>query len=107
MSKRWRFIESGETGVYTTRQVLDEGALLAIVAHDLDGDWQFLHDEDDDEQGDLRDEDDLLFVPLQEIVDRFPEVSEVADLLPGWFAHRLALAGPWVRAAQPTDWSAD
>ncbi|HWE80489.1 MAG TPA: hypothetical protein VG265_02475 [Gaiellaceae bacterium] len=104
MGRRWRFAEPGTTGVYSTRQVLDEGALLAIVAHDTDGDWQFLHEESDDAP-EARDEDDLVLVHLQEIDDRFPEVAELADLPRGWYAWREEQGQAWVREPQPAEWS--
>jgi hypothetical protein len=102
----WSFAEPGTTGVYSTRQVLDEGALLGIVAHDPDGDWQFLHEEADDAP-EVRDEDDLVFVPLQEVADRFPEVHELADLPRGWYAWRAERGEAWAREPQPREWAAD
>jgi hypothetical protein len=41
----WKFPDPPDTGVFTTRQVFDDGVLLSLVSHDADGDWQFLHDE--------------------------------------------------------------
>jgi hypothetical protein len=103
----WNFADSPDTGVYTTRQVFVEGDLLSLVSHDLDGDWQFLHDEEGDEEGELRSEDDLMFVRFREIVDRFPEVEQLADLPIEWMATRKADGEPWVRERQPTEWAAE
>jgi hypothetical protein len=103
----WRFAQSPDTGVYTTRQVFVDGELLCLVSHDPDGDWQFLHDEESDDEGDLRDEDDLMFVPLQRIVDRCPEVEHLADLPLGWIASREAAEKPWAREPQPKEWAVD
>jgi hypothetical protein len=107
MAGRWRFADSPETGVFTTRQAYLEGEPLGLVSHDVEGDWQFLHDEDEGEDGELRDEDDLMFVPLREIVARFPEVEQLADLPVGWVASREARGRPWVREPQPPEWAAD
>jgi hypothetical protein len=106
MARRWQFADPPETGVFTTRQVLVDGAPLALVSHDVEGDWQFLHDEEGDDD-ELRDEDDLQLVPLQEIVQRFPEVAQLADLPVGWIASRETGDGPWVRAPQPPEWASD
>jgi len=103
----WKFPDPPNTGVYTTRQAFVEGELLALVSHDPDGDWQFLHDEDEDEGGDLRNEDDLMYVHLQQVVGRFPEVKQLADLPAGWIATREAADQPWVRERQPKEWGAD
>ena len=94
-------------GVFTTRQVFVEGDLLSLVSHDPEGDWQFLHDEESNEEGELRDEDDLMFVRLQQIVDRFPEVVQLADLPTGWIASRDTAEEPWVREPQPKEWAAE
>ena len=103
----WTFPDPPDTGVFTTRQVFVDGELLCLVSHDPDGDWQFLHDGDADDESELRDEDDLLFVHLQEIVDRFPEVKQLADLPAGWFASRETADAPWVREPQPKEWASD
>ena len=103
----WRFSDPPDTGVFTTRQVFIDGEPLSLVSHDPDGDWQFLHDEEEDEEGDLRDEDDLMFVRLQHIVDRFPEVEQLADLPIGWIASRDTGEEAWVREPQPKEWATD
>jgi hypothetical protein len=100
----WRFSDPPETGVFTTRQVFIDGELLALVSHDLDGDWQFLHDEESEEEGEERDADDLMLVHFQHIVDRFPEVEQLADLPMGWIASREVAEQPWLREPRPTEW---
>jgi hypothetical protein len=107
MPGAWRFADPPATGVFSTRQVFVEGAFLALVSHDGDGDWQFLHDGDEEGDEDLRSEDDLLLVRLQEVVDRFPEVVVLSDLPRGWYAWRDGPEVPWTRERQPADWSAD
>ena len=103
----WNFPDPPDTGVYTTRQVFDEGALLSLVSHDPDGDWQFLHDGDDDE-GECRNEDDLIYVHFAHIVDRFPELRQLRGALPiGWMATCETAGEPWVRAPQPKEWATE
>ena len=46
-----------------------------------------------------------MFVRLQEIVDRLPEVKQFADLPIGWFASRETGDAPWVREPQPEEWA--
>jgi hypothetical protein len=101
----WNFPDRPDTGVYTTRQVFDEGALLSLVSHDPGGDWQFLHDGDDDDESELRDEDDLIYVQFGHLVDRFPETRQLADLPIGWMATRETAGEPWLRAPQPKEWA--
>ena len=104
----WHFLDSPDTGVYTTRQVYVEGQPLSLVSHDLDGDWQFLHDEDAaDEEAELRDPDDLMLVHFRHVVDRFPEVEQLADLPIGWFAWRESADQVWVREPQPKEWATE
>jgi hypothetical protein len=103
----WKFSDSPDTGVYTTRQVFVEGELLSLVSHDLDGDWQFLHDEEAEEEGEVRDTDDLMIVHFQHVVDRFPEVEQLVDLPIGWIASRENAEKPWVREPRPKEWATE
>jgi hypothetical protein len=80
------------------------GALLSLVSHDLQGDWQFLHDEDAEEEGELRDTNDALLICLEDVVARFPEVEQLADLPVGWIAWREGPTDPWVREPRPAEW---
>ena len=101
----WKFADPPDTGVYTTRQVFLEGEPVGLVSHDPEGDWQFLHAEEADEAGDLRDEDDLMFVHLRHLVDRLPEMQQFADLPIGWIASRKTPEAAWVREPQPEEWT--
>jgi hypothetical protein len=78
--------------VYVSRAVLESTAPLRLVAHDADGDWQFLSGSGDD---------DLLHVPLARVVEHVPEVAAFDDLDQGWIAWRESVDGPWVRQPQP------
>lgn len=97
MSSVWRFKDPPETAVYTSRQVYVDGELLGLVAHDLDGDWQFLHNEGAEPQGEGRDTADLMVVHFHHIIERFPEVEGLSDLPVGWTAWRDRPNEPWVR----------
>ena len=71
------------------------------MAHDSDGDWQFLDDDYDDDQPGS--EDDIALVHLAHIVERFPEVVLLADLPVGWTAQRDTADEPWTREREPSD----
>jgi hypothetical protein len=103
----WAFSDSQDFGVYTTRQVFVDGEPVSLVSHDLDGDWQFLHDDDGDDDGELRDEEDLLLVRLRDVVERFPDIKQLADLPIGWMASRETSDAPWIREPQPKEWATD
>jgi hypothetical protein len=103
----WRFAEAPDLGVYATRQVIEGGEPLGLISHDLDGDWQFLHNEDAEEDGELRDVGDLMFVHLHHVTSLFPEVHDVADLPLGWIAWRDGPDDPWVREPRPAHWATD
>ena len=49
----------------------------------------------------------LMFVRLQQIVDRFPEVEQLADLPIGWIASRDTGEDTWVRELQPKEWATE
>lgn len=74
----WPFADSPDTGVFTTRPVLD-GAPIKDVHHDQDGDWQILC-------GTTLDEEDGRIVGFAHLVDMHPSLTSLADLPRGWSA---------------------
>ncbi|MGY1841176.1 MULTISPECIES: hypothetical protein [unclassified Modestobacter] len=76
----WPFADSPRTRVYTTQPVLD-GAPVQDVFHDPDGDWQ-VH------CGTTMAVEDARVVHLGQLVQVVPELVSLADLPPGWGAHR-------------------
>jgi hypothetical protein len=78
--------------VYVSRAVLESAEPLRLVAHDADGDWQFLSGSGDD---------DLLHVPLARVAERVPEAASFDDLDTGWIAWRESPGTPWIRQPQP------
>jgi hypothetical protein len=73
---QWTFPDSPELGVFVTRQLWDGREPLVTVHHADDGDWVF---SGWTEAGTVED-DDLLLVCFHHVVDRFPEVAELASL---------------------------
>lgn len=87
---RWPFADSPDTGVYSTRFVLDEDYPILLISHDPDGAWQFLC-------GTTDNPDDGRLIPLQEVVELDETVRKVADLPTGWRAWRDSTEGPWMQ----------
>ena len=93
----WPVPLPAELGVFTTRQILEEGAELVRVTHDWDGDWQFL--DWGPEEGE-RDVADLRLVCLRHVVELWPGVvARFADLEPG--------VGAWRDDDDPDAWEVD
>jgi hypothetical protein len=89
--REWPFDEAKNLGVFTTKQVIEEGYPILLVTHDDEGDWQFLC-------GTTNDTEDARLVCLKEIVENHPSVVELADLPMGWQAQRDAADQPWERS---------
>lgn len=64
--------------------------IVTLVAHDGDGDWQFLGDSGAERK-------DAAFVCLHHLVDIEPSISGLLDLPTGWTAVRGNTASEWVR----------
>jgi len=76
---------------------MHEGSPILYVYHDEDDHgWQFHGAEPSLMKH-------ALLVALKGIVSRDPSVCEVADLPPGWFAHRHSVTAPWVREKNITE----
>ena len=91
MNNDWPFEDSPETACFTTRSVLLREKPIQIVLHDDEDDcWHFLCSEHSDAL-------DARVISLREMLQLAPEVSEIADLLPGWTAVRTESTGDWTR----------
>lgn len=88
--REFPFNESPTLGVYATQEILDLQAPILLVLHDRDGDWQFLPGSDPGLA-------DGVVLHLAHIVERFPNIHELADLARGWGAERSAAGAPWDR----------
>ena len=86
----WPFEESSNTVVYSTKYVVHQGAPLLTVAHDHDGDWQFLC-------GTTDDPDDMSIVCFGCMFENHPAIADFKDLPRGWIAWRDDETSPWQR----------
>jgi len=91
MNTSWPFDQPENCAVISVRQVMLEGAPVLLVTHDEeDHGWQFLAG------GEFRTEDGVV-VSFRSVVFKDPTLFELADLPPGWQAHRNGLDAAWVR----------
>jgi hypothetical protein len=70
--------------------VAREGFDVLLVAHDFNGDWQFL-DDTTDEPG------ECVMLCLGCIFEKHPDMAAIADLPRGWGAGRKAVDAEWER----------
>lgn len=91
------FREDRHTAIYTCQRVLD-GAPILMVAHDEDGDWQFLCGGDHEEEG----EDEGKLACLECMVASDLSLNEVAGMDIGFQAERSGLDHAWVVQPGPT-----
>jgi hypothetical protein len=89
----WPFPVSPDALVLTTKAIAFDGAAVAGVVHDEEGEWQFL----DDPAVDME---DLTIVHLAHVVARRPELGAVGDL-PAGFEAWLGGDGAWIH--EPLD----
>jgi hypothetical protein len=78
------------TAVYTTTYVIKENSFITLVAHELDGDWQFMGSETITEYEKM-----AAIVGLGEIIKRDKSVLKVADLPIGYQAVRKNKSDKW------------
>ena len=86
----WPYQAGKNRAILTTKPVIQDQHPVLLVAHDDDGDWQFLC-------GTTNEPDDGQLVCLGDILDRDPTLAEVADLPEGWCAAREAVGAAWTR----------
>lgn len=86
----WKFDQARNVACITCPSVMAGGPVL-LAAHYADDDsWAFL-------DGQALDMADARVVAMASVVDRHPDLDEIADLPPGWSARRVAVGEPWTR----------
>lgn len=85
----FKFYEPKNRTAFTTRQWLEEHKPILVVAHDHEGDWQFLTGDQEPE--------DIRIVALEQVVLRDPSLNELFDLEFGERAFRDVAGGEWTR----------
>ena len=86
----FKFLESEDLEVYTTRQYLDLKKPILCVVHEEDGDWQFL-------TGDPIVEGDIRPVRLGKLVKQDLSLNGAFNLDYGEYAEREAVGAAWRR----------
>ena len=90
------FEDPQNTKAFTTRRVTELNYPVLVVSHDADdGAWQFLC-------GTTNDPKDGVVEYLGRILERHPELVELADLPLGWIAWREDETSAWIREPRPT-----
>lgn len=84
--------------VFSTNQIMSDELPLLLVTHDEDGDWQFVHGSETDDLA------NAALMHVEHVLERYPEIAELADLPPGWIATRSEPGERWQRMRRPADW---
>ena len=88
-----KFKESDNTAVFTTKFVITDHKDITTVTHDKeDGAWQFFSNDHFDHLEDV-----AKVVALGEIIEMDSTLLDLADLPPGFSAHRKFKGDKWVR----------
>jgi len=96
----WPFADRISAATFCTGKVVHEGFPVLQVAHDTNGDWQFL-DATSDELG------EPVMLCLGCVFERDPSLAEIADLPLGWGAFREHPGAPWERWEKEEEEEAD
>jgi hypothetical protein len=91
----WPFTDSPETGVFVARALWAGNEPLLGVRHHDDGDWTFWGSTEPTDENALA---LLVLVHLEHVVDRFPEVLELAELPLDRSAVRTSATHPFVQS---------
>jgi len=88
--KSKKFPQPINTAVYTTVHVMKGGSPIVWVSHELDGDWQFMGNEEIEDYSKI-----AMVVGLGEIIQVDKSVLKIADLPMGYCATRLSKSDKW------------
>lgn len=86
----WPFDQAPNVACISCRSVVDGAPVLVVTHYDDDHSWAFL-------DGQTYDPGSALVVAMKTILDRHPDLTEIADLPPGWSATRPTVDQIWTR----------
>jgi hypothetical protein len=84
----WIFDQAPNVACIADRSVMSGRPVLVVAHYEDDHSWAFL-------DGGPFDPADALVVAMSEVVERHPELVEIAELPAGWSASRSAVGQPW------------
>jgi len=90
----WPFDQGRDVACVASRSVVDGRPVLCVTHYADDHDWGFT-------DGGPADPASAVVVAMATVVDRHPDLTEVADLPPGWSATRADAGLAWARAPDP------
>ena len=94
----WKFDQPPNVACITCQSVIDGHPVLVATHYDDDHSWGFM-------DGAATDMATALVVAMSEVLERHPDLEEIASLPPGWSATRAAAGKPWMK--QRHDWDAE
>lgn len=92
----WKFDQAPDVACITCRAVIDGKPILVVTHYEDDHSWSFM-------DGSPTNTAAALVVAMSEVVERHPELQDLAFLPPGWSAMRVSTNGPWI--TRQDDWS--
>lgn len=84
------FDQAPNVACIASASIMADAPVLIVTHYEDDHSWAFL-------DGKTFDPATALLVAMSEVLDIHPELSEVADLSPGWTATRGAVDERWVK----------
>lgn len=93
----WPFDQPPNVAAITTRQVIEDGFPILTVVHYADDDsWAFLC-------GTSIATEDGRVIRMDEALKIDSTLVTIADLPPGWLAHRCAIGDTWLKQPNSSD----
>lgn len=90
----WPFADATNTTSFSSAKIVHGGFPVLQVAHDTNGDWQFLDATTEDPGG-------CVLLCLGCVFERDPTLAEISDLPRGWGAFRPEVGAAWERWEEP------
>ena len=94
----WKFDQAPNVACIACRSVFEGHPLLVVTHYEDDHSWAFM-------DGEPFEGATALVVAMSEVVDRHPDLDEIAGLPPGWSATRAAVGQPWSK--HKDDWGSE
>jgi hypothetical protein len=85
----WKFDQDPDVACITSRAVIDGSPVLFVTHLEDDHSWAFFENAPTETIP-------TMLVAMSDVVDRHPDLPQIADLPPGWSATRESASAPWL-----------
>ncbi len=92
-NQEWKFDQTENTAAITTPGVMNGEDIVTVIHYSEDHSWAFLCANADPETS--------IVVSMKAVVEKHPDIQEIAELEPGYMLNRQNAEAEWIIQKEP------